>query len=62
MGHATSPNQQVESCTELKLVQAFFNYSRILASLLEKSQLALAGSLLVSINLHLSGTVDRATL
>ena len=56
MAHAMSSNQQVESCDELKLGQLFFKYSRILASLREKSQLALASTLLMSINLYLSGT------
>ena len=58
MVHATNSNQQVETCVELKLAQVlFFKYLRNLASLLEKSQLALASALLASNNLCLSSTV-----
>ena len=55
--HAMSSNQQVKNCDKLKLVQTFFKYLRILASLLKKSQLAFESGLLASVNLHLSSTL-----
>ena len=54
MVNVTNSNQRVESYDELKFTQTFFKYSRSLARLLKKIQLAPASDLLVSINLHLN--------